>query len=196
MNNLVIEMNKIIKKIFIGLIAGIIIVSLIGCNILLARSSEVVERVSDGDTLVLRSANDQKLTIRFACVDAPEIPHSNKEKNRKRVRDINQFSWGIKAKTRVKQLVKQSGDRVKLNIIDSDSYGRKLAEVRLTDDTLIQQVLLKEGLAKVYLPYLNKCPSQDILRKAQTEAQQQNIGIWGDKKFIDPWKYRQMSRPN
>jgi micrococcal nuclease len=196
MKNLVIKMNTIIKKIVIGLIAGIVIFSLMGCDILLARSGEVVERVIDGDTLLLRGANDQKLTVRFACVDAPEIPHSSKEKNSKRVRDVNQFIWGAKAKTRVQELVKQSGDRVNLNIIENDPYGRKLAEVRLKDDTFIQQVLLKEGLAKVYPLYLNKCPSKDIFRQAEAQAQKQKIGVWSDKKFIDPWKYRQLSKPN
>lgn len=191
-----IEMNKLIKKIIIALSAVLIVVSLMECNILFAGSGEVVERVSDGDTLVLRGADNQKFTVRFACVDAPEIPHTNKEKNSRRVRDINQFNWGVKAQIRVQELVKQSGDRVKLDIIESDRYGRKLAEVRLKNGTFIQQVLLEEGLAKVYRPYLSKCPSKDIIQQAEAQAQQQKLGVWNDRKFVDPWEYRKFRKAN
>jgi endonuclease YncB( thermonuclease family) len=107
---------------------------------------------------------------------------------------VNQFAWGVKAKTRIEELIKQTDNRVKLNITDSDSYGRKIAEVRLKDGTFLQQVLLKEGLAKVYHPYLNKCPSQNILQQAEAEARQQRIGIWGDSKFVNPWNYRQANK--
>ncbi|GCL36146.1 thermonuclease family protein [Anabaena aphanizomenioides LEGE 00250] len=189
-------MNKLIKKIIIGLSAVLIVVSLMEYNILFAGSGEVVERVSDGDTLVLRGADNQKFTVRLACVDAPEIPHTNKEKNSRRVRDINQFNWGVKAQIRVQELVKQSGDRVKLDIIESDRYGRKLAEVRLKNGTFIQQVLLEEGLAKVYRPYLTKCPSKDIIQQAEAQAQQQKLGVWNDRKFVDPWEYRKFRKAN
>lgn len=190
------EMDKLIKKIVIALSAVIIVVSLMEYNILFAGSGEVVERVSDGDTLVLRGGDNQKFTVRFACVDAPEIPHTNKEKNSRRVRDINQFNWGVKAQIRVKELVKQSGDRVQLDIIESDRYGRKLAEVRLKNGTFIQQVLLEEGLAKVYRPYLSKCPSKDIIQQAEAQAQQQKLGVWNDRKFVDPWEYRKFRKAN
>ncbi|MFM2060575.1 MAG: hypothetical protein RLZZ507_245 [Cyanobacteriota bacterium] len=194
MNSVVVKMNQLIKQVLIWLGAVIIIVSLMGCDLLFAGSGELVERVSDGDTLVLRDAENQKFTVRLACVDAPEIAHSNKEKNSKRVRDINQFSWGVKAQTRVEEMVKQSGDSVKLDIIESDRYGRKVAEVRLKNGTFVQQVLLQEGLAKVYHPYLSKCPSKDLLQQTEAQAQQQKIGIWNDQKFVDPWEYRKLSK--
>ncbi|WP_413173316.1 thermonuclease family protein [Anabaena azotica] len=187
-------MNKLTKQIIIWLGTGIIVLSLMGCNRLFPPAGDIVERVSDGDTLVLKGADGKKFTVRFACVDTPEVPHSKKEKSSKRVRDVNQFSWGVKAQTRVEELVKQSGDRVKLNIIESDRYGRKVAEVRLKDGAFVQQVLLQEGLAKVYRPYLSKCPSKDIVQQAEAQAQQQKIGIWSDAKFVDPWNYRKVNK--
>lgn len=189
-------MNKLITKVLMKLSLVIIIFILIGCNSLFSGTGHIVERVSDGDTLVLRDADDQKFTVRFACVDAPEIPHTNKEKNSRRVRDKNQFSWGVKAQARLQELIKQGGDRVKLDIIESDQYGRKVAEVRLKDGTFLQQVLLQEGLAKVYRSYLRKCPSKDILQQTEAQAQQQNVGVWNDKKFVDPWEYRKLSKVN
>jgi micrococcal nuclease len=103
---------------------------------------------------------------------------------------MNQFAWGIQAQTRIEKLIKEANNRVKLNITDSDRYGRKVAEVRLANGTFLQQILLQEGLAKVYRPYLNKCPSRDILQQIEAQAKQQKLGIWGDRKFVDPWDYR------
>ncbi|MBD2346392.1 thermonuclease family protein [Anabaena subtropica] len=187
-------MNKLIKRVLILLSLGIILLCLMGCDNFFGASGDSVERVSDGDTLVVKDAKGNKVTIRFACMDAPEIAHSRKEKQSKRTSDRNQFSWGIKAQERVQQLVKQGGDLVTLNITDSDRYGRKVAEVRLKDGTFVQQVLLQEGLAKVYRPYLNRCPSKEIVQQAEAKAQQQQLGIWGDPQFVNPWEYRRFNK--
>ncbi|WP_353929438.1 thermonuclease family protein [Okeanomitos corallinicola TIOX110] len=189
-------MNQHIVKFLTKTGIVLIVISLIGCDNFFSSPSNIVERVSDGDTISVRDTDNQKFTVRFACVDAPEIPHTNKEKNSRRVRDKNQFSWGLKAQKRLTELVKQGGDRVNLDIIENDQYGRKVAEVRLKDGTFIQQVLLKEGLVKVYRTYLNKCPSKDILQQAETQAKQQKVGVWSDKKFVDPWEYRKLSKVN
>lgn len=179
-------MNKLVKQGLIGLGVAIIAVNLVAFT----PSGDLVQRVSDGDTLVLKTVDGAKITVRFACVDAPEIPHSQREKNSKITQDVNQFAWGIQAQTRIEKLIKEADNRVKLNITDSDRYGRKVAEVRLANGTFLQQILLQEGLAKVYRPYLNKCPSKDILQQAEAQAKQQKLGIWGDREFVDPWDYR------
>lgn len=189
-------MKKLAKHILIWLGVSIIILGLMGCEGLFGSSFDLVERVSDGDTLAVKDSQGNKFSVRFACMDAPEIAHSNKEKNSTSPSDRNQFSWGEKAQQRVQQLVHQAGDRVKLNITDSDRYGRKVAEIRLKDGTFVQQVLLQEGLAKVYRPYLNKCPSKDLVQQAEAQAQQQKLGIWGDAKFINPWEYRSLYKSN
>ncbi|MBD2138766.1 thermonuclease family protein [Anabaena sp. FACHB-1237] len=183
-------MNKLVRKTLIYLGVGLMIFGLMACNQVLSNSGDMVEKVSDGDTIVVTDSQGQKITVRFACVDAPEIPHSQKEKTSKRLKDVNQFSWGLRAQVRVEKLVKESKNHVILNITDSDRYHRKVAEVRLQNGTLIQEVLLKEGLTKVYPPYLNKCPSKDVILAAQAQAQQQKRGIWDDPEFIDPWKFR------
>lgn len=184
-------MNKF-KKLFAWFCTAMLILCLMGCDRLFPPSGDVVERISDGDTLTVKDAKGNKITVRFACMDAPEVPHSKKERESNRAIDRNQFSWGIKAEERVQELVKKSGDRVKLNITDSDRYGRKVAEIRLKDGTFVQQVLLREGLAKAYRPYLNKCPSRDLVEQAEAEAKQQKRGVWSDAKFVNPWEYRSL----
>ncbi|MBW4564510.1 MAG: thermonuclease family protein [Mojavia pulchra JT2-VF2] len=189
-------MRKLNKQVFIWLCAAIIIFGLMGCDRFFGAKGDVVERVSDGDTLTVKDAQGNKFSVRFACMDAPEIPHTNKEKQSKRASDRNQFTWGAKAQERLQELVRQGGDRVTLNITDSDRYGRKVAEVRLNNGTFVQQVLLREGLAKVYRPYLNKCPSKELVQQAEAEAQQQKRGVWGDANFTNPWEYRSFNKRN
>ncbi len=179
------------KQVLLWLCAATLIFGLIGCDRIFP-SGDLVERVSDGDTLAVKDAKGNKVNVRFACVDAPEIPHSRKEKQSKSSQIRNQFDWGAKAQERVEQLVKQGGDRVKLNITDSDRYGRKVAEIRLPDGTFIQEVLVREGLALVYRPYLNKCPSKDIIEQAETQAKNSRRGVWSDSKFVKPWEYRSL----
>ncbi|MBW4613872.1 MAG: thermonuclease family protein [Desmonostoc vinosum HA7617-LM4] len=187
-------MEKLTKQTHFWLYAIIFCLALAGCDRLSSASGNTVERVSDGDTLVVKDANNKNLTVRFACIDAPEIAHSNKERQSRRTSDRNQFNWGVKAQERVEELVRQGGDRVTLNVTDSDRYGRKIAEIRLRDGTFIQQVLVQEGLAKVYRPYLNKCPSRDVVQQAEAEARQQRMGVWGDRKFVNPWEYRSVNK--
>jgi micrococcal nuclease len=170
-----------------------IILGLMGCDKLFPASGDLVEKISDGDTLAVKDAKGKEVRVRFACMDAPEIPHTTKERQSKKASDRNQFEWGAKAQERLEQLVKKSGLRVTLNITDSDRYGRQVAEIRLKDGTFVQQVLIREGLAKVYRPYLNKCPSRDLVEQAEAEAKQKRLGVWSDAKFVNPWEWRSLN---
>ena len=154
----------------------------------------LVKRVSDGDTIAVTDARGGDIKVRFACVDSPEVAHSTKERNSKKAVDRDQFKWGVKAKDRVKQLIDQGGDRVSLKITDSDRYGRKVGEVRLSDGTFIQEVLIREGLALVYRHYLRDCPSAALVEQAEAEAKKQRRGVWSDSKFVQPWEYRSRNR--
>ncbi|MBD2576841.1 thermonuclease family protein [Oscillatoria sp. FACHB-1406] len=171
-----------------------LVLSLVGtCFLLLSSgcdSGQVVERVSDGDTLAVLEPGGQKITVRFACVDAPEVPHSAKERSSKRAVDVNQFKWGSRAQQRVEELLKTSDNRIVLTITDSDRYGRKVAEVRTKDGVFIQEVLTKEGLALAYRPYFKDCPSSAAIEQAETEAKSRRRGVWSDSKFTSPWEYR------
>ncbi|BAZ68210.1 nuclease [Fischerella sp. NIES-4106] len=182
---------KITKKTLLWLCVAILFFAVMGCDHLFP-SGDVVERVSDGDTLRIKDTKGNEFTVRFACVDAPEIPHSTKERQSKAASDRNQFTWGTKAQSRVQELVNQGSDRVQLTITDSDRYGRKVAEVRLRNGTFIQEMLVRQGLALVYRPYLNKCPSKEIIQQAEIEAKANRRGVWSDTKFVKPWEYRSL----
>ena len=79
-----------------------------------------------------------------------------------------------------------------LNVVDSDRYGRKVAQVRLPDGTLVQQTLVGEGLAVVYTQFIKNCPDATVVEQAQAQAKQQRVGIWSDSQFVQPseWRHR------
>ncbi len=157
------------------------------------QSNYQVKQVDDGDTITVTDASNQEIRVRFACIDTAEVPHSDTERNSNDPADKNQFIWGNKAKERLESIIKV-GESVKLNIVDTDRYGRKVAEVRLPDDTFIQQILVKEGLAMVYRQYLKNCASAGIVEQAEAEAKQQQLNIWGDSQFTAPWDWRSQKR--
>ncbi|MEG4515391.1 MULTISPECIES: thermonuclease family protein [unclassified Microcoleus] len=167
---------------------------LFGCPQKLAPNNYAVKRVSDGDTLVASDAAGKDIKVRFACVDAPEIPHKPAEKNSPNSAQKNQFKWGNLAHQRMQQLVKQGGDRVVLTVTDTDRYGRKVSEVRLPNGTFAQEVLIREGLAMVYRPYLKNCPSASVLEQGEAEAKKNRRGVWGDSKFVPAWEFRKSDK--
>ena len=173
-----------------SLCAAIVLLLLFGCPQKLAPNNYPVKRVSDGDTLVATDSAGKDIKVRFACIDAPEVAHTNAEKNSKASAKKNQFKWGNLAHQRMQQLVKQGGGRVVLTVTDTDRYGRKVSEVRLPNGTLAQEVLIREGLAMVYRPYLKNCPSASVLEQAEAEAKKNRRGVWGDSKFVPAWKFR------
>ncbi|MGL5063270.1 MAG: thermonuclease family protein [Microcoleus sp.] len=180
-----IKLSRTIKN-----FSAILLLLIFGCQQKLAPNNYAVKRISDGDTMVASDAAGKEIKVRFACVDAPEVPHSNNDKNSKKAADKNQFKWGRQAQQRVEQLVKQGGDRIVLTVTDTDRYGRQISEIRLPDGTLIQEVLAREGLAMVYRPYLKNCPSSNAIQEAEAEAKKNRRGIWGDSKFVPAWEFR------
>ncbi len=173
-----------------SLSAAIMLLLLFGCPQKLAANNYAVKRVSDGDTLVASDSAGKEIKVRFACVDAPEVAHTNAEKNSKASALKNQFKWGNQALQRTEQLVKQGGGRVVLTVTDTDRYGRQVSEIRLPNGTFVQEVLTREGLAMVYRPYLKNCPSASVLEQAEAEAKKSRRGVWGDSKFVPAWDFR------
>lgn len=181
--------------VMILLLTGLAVtIALGGCEGFWKDNSYTVRNVSDGDTIAVTDPQGTKATVRFACVDAPEVPHTNKEKQSRKAIDKNQFEWGIAAQQRLQDLIQQGDNRVVLTVTDKDRYGRMVSEVRLRNQTLVQEVLVREGLSLIYRPYLKNCPSAEILQQAEAEAKQAKRGIWKDKKFTEPWEYRRLSK--
>jgi endonuclease YncB( thermonuclease family) len=133
--------------------------------------------VGDGDTLrVTQGGNAAPLTIRLACIDAPEM---------------SQGTYGPQASQRLKQLL-PIGQVVSLKIGDTDRYGRKVAEVTRNGLNVNRQ-MVAEGQAVVYHQYLSTCSQavQQQLLQAESAAKQQRLGFWQQTNPILPAVYRQ-----
>ncbi|MCC3600099.1 thermonuclease family protein [Microcoleus sp. PH2017_26_ELK_O_A] len=128
--------------------------------------------VGDGDTLNVRNASGQSVTVRLACIDAPERNQPGGQESARRLSELL-----------------SRGTAVKVVAVDKDRYGRTVGVVFRGRN--INQQLVQEGQAWVYEEYLNNCPSSaSDLRQAQNAARQQGRGLWAQANPCAPWDYR------
>lgn len=139
----------------------------------LPASAEILEgfvyKVVDGDTFHFRD-QDRVYRIRLSEIDTPEM---------------NQ-PWGIEARSAL--VSKVSNVLLKVNVVDTDRYGRKVAKVWFGRQ-YINRELVREGHAWVYERYL----SDKTLLLDQAKAKEEAIGLWQVSDPIPPWQWR-MSR--
>jgi micrococcal nuclease len=123
-----------------------------------------VEKVVDGDSIeaVVMGARQQ---IRLIGIDAPEL---------------KQRPWGRKAKKYLEELVAASGWEVGIeyDVERRDQYNRVLAYLWTRDGRMINEEMLRSGLA-VLLTIPPNIRHIDRLRASQVIARENKIGIWG-----------------
>jgi endonuclease YncB( thermonuclease family) len=130
--------------------------------------------IHDGDTLQVRSSKGKILKVRFACVDAPELKQPLGEESRNYLRS----------------LVNRGGNKVKVQAITVDRYGRTVAQL-WNNQGLIQSQMVIAGMAYGYDQYKKDCPNWEAIESTQAQAQEAKLGVWklqgGGQR---PWKYR------
>jgi endonuclease YncB( thermonuclease family) len=138
----------------------------------------VPNSVHDGDTLRVRSPDGQVLKVRFACIDAPELKQPLGEESRNYLRSI----------------INKGNNKVKLQPITTDRYGRTVAQL-WNGNGLIQSQMAIAGMAYGYEQYKKDCPNWPAIESTQAQAQEAKIGVW---KLQDggqrPWDYRKSNR--
>ncbi len=131
-----------------------------------------VLNVIDGDTVIIDDARGSR--VRYLGIDTPEIAYQGSpgDPMSEEARDYN-----IK-------LVQ--GKRVKLEFDKEkyDVYGRILAYVYI-DDLLVNEELLKEGLATVLIIEPNGMHSEIVLDALQ-QAKKDKKGMWGELTTLIP----------
>ena len=140
------------------------------------KAAQIVS-VGDGDTVRVSDGNRQ-ITVRLACIDAPET---------------SQRPWGARSKAFLKQLT-PVGSEVTLRVQTTDRYGRTVAEL-LNRRGNVNQLMVGAGQAFAYRQYLRQCDSQRYLQ-LENEAQRQGTGVWsvGPSGITRPWEYRRGRR--
>lgn len=127
-----------------------------------------VDRVIDGDTLVIRY-QDKLYTVRLIGVDTPETVNPNKPVQ----------YYGKEASDYLKSLL--TGKQVSLEFDGNrlDKYGRLLAYVYLGDTMVNREILrLGYGYAYTWFPFSRK----DEFVALEASARQAKVGLWADSK--------------
>lgn len=122
----------------------------------------------DGDTAKF-DMNGEIIKVRFLAVDTPESVHPTKEVQ----------AYGVEASNFTKEKLKNA-KTIELefdnNSDKTDKYGRYLAWIWV-DGELLQDLLVKEGLAKVAYLYADY-KYTNILQESEKIAKEDKIGIW------------------
>jgi endonuclease YncB( thermonuclease family) len=140
-----------------------------------------VIRVADGDTITV-TRGSVKEKIRFCGIDAPEVKHGDEPGQ----------PLGQESKANLQRLIDEAGKIVQLEVIESDRYGRQVAEV-FAVGKFLQEEQVKAGLAYHYARYSNNCSHRDAIVSAQAIAQSNRAGVWGGD-YQKPWDYRKSLR--
>jgi endonuclease YncB( thermonuclease family) len=135
--------------------------------------------VHDGDTLRVRSPKGEVLKVRFACVDAPELSQQMGEESRNYLRS----------------LINEAGGKVKLQVIETDRYGRSVAEL-WTKKGLLQSQMTASGMAFAYDQYSKNCPNWDAVKSSEKTAIEYKLGVWRSPNFQRPWDWRKANKNN
>jgi micrococcal nuclease len=127
-----------------------------------------LENAVDGDTIEILY-NGKSESVRFLLVDTPETSHPR----------LGKQPFGEEAKAFTAQIV-QNANELELEFDigpQRDKYGRLLAYI-YADGKMVQEELLKQGLARVAYIYPPSTRYVDPFRALQEQAQQAGIGIW------------------
>jgi len=164
----IIEMVKNMKK-NICIIIGLL---LLFPTIVNAESKEVtLAKCVDGDTARFNIDGKVKST-RFLAIDTPESVHP-KKKPEKYGKEASNYTCNQLKKAR--KIVLEYDD----NSTKTDKYDRALAWV-FVDGKLLQQLLVREGYAKVTYLY-GDYKYTDLLKKEEQKAKSNKLKIWSNK---------------
>jgi micrococcal nuclease len=126
-----------------------------------------VERVVDGDTLVVRR-DGQRLRVRLVGIDTPESVKP----------DTPVACFGKEASALTRGLVQGKAVRAAYEVERTDAYGRELWDVWLQDGRLLQGVLVASGVARAY-PFKPNTVHAQALTDLMRAAHDARVGLWG-----------------
>ena len=139
-----------------------------------ADSCKVID-VIDGDTFTCFTDENDLLKVRLAEIDAPEL---------------NQ-PYGEHSKQSLSKLI--SSEMVRLDITDTDSYGRSVGRVKRSDGIDVNAEQLRAGAAWVYRKHLE----DKSLLVLEAKAKNDQRGLWSlpTTDQTPPWEWRKGDHP-
>lgn len=134
----------------------------------------LVTRVIDGDTIEVAGLG----RVRLLGIDAPEMGGPFERP----------APFALEARDALQALVFHRWARFECDGDRDDSYGRRLAYVRLETGELVNVRMVRDGLARVSAR--RRLLRWDELRSAETEARMRRRGMWGDRPRVPPESHR------
>lgn len=135
-------------------------------------TGEVI-RVQEGDTLTVKTGRDKLYKVRLSNIDSPEIGQPFGRPARRLATDL-----ALKKKVRV-------------NYTFKDKYNRLIGEVFLPDGKLLNEEMIKAGLA---WHYRVKNPHSTVLESLEYKAWKKKLGLWIQDSPVPPWVFRRETR--
>jgi micrococcal nuclease len=137
--------------------------------------------VDDGDTVIVLLADNSKLKVRLASIDAPEVSHTNHETGR-----IGQ-PYSDNSKRFLESLV--HGRQVIADCPEQDKYGRSICTLTV-GGVNVNAEMVRNGWA-----WANTANSGRYLRDRtfvglQEEARLARKGLWQGRQPVEPWEWR------
>lgn len=130
--------------------------------------------VHDGDTLEISGIGD----VRLIGIDTPERKHSKRDRylEKQGIPASRQREIYLAAKQYNIEHTKGQNVTLVLDHPHRDSYDRLLAYLYLEDGSLLNQVLLEQGLAVVYRRFTFKFKEEFLA--AEERARRDRKGLW------------------
>jgi endonuclease YncB( thermonuclease family) len=136
-----------------------------------------VERVLDGDSLLLRDGRQ----VRLIGINAPELGHTCHPGSRSGCLPTPDQPLARAARHRLAQLTEGKRVRLEPGREERDRHGRTLAHVYV-GETSVEEILLREGLAwQVAIP--PNVAHVAKLRAAEAEARRDRRGVWSETAY-------------
>ena len=138
--------------------------------------SAKVIRIMDGDTMEVLYQNTP-IKIRLAHIDCPEKRGSQ--------------PFGNNAKIALSNLC--FGQQVKVYGEKYDRYKRLIAVVANQNKQIVNQEMIKQGMAW----HFKKYSSNPLYAQLEISARKRKIGLWSDAHPVAPWEWRKpKNRPS
>lgn len=181
------HIKKVFLTVFITVTSLLLFISLLPAKSPIRIVEGIVVKVTDGDTIKVKTPEGTMLKVRLYGIDAPET-----EKYSRRTGRISKAGqpYGEEAYRALESKV--LGKKAKVDIIDIDRYKRMVGIVYL-DSRNINLDMVKEGWAWAYREYLQRPYASEYL-DAEKEARAKKLGLWKQANPQPPWEFRRLMR--
>lgn len=141
-----------------------------------------VERVEDGDTVWLRVEGGERVKVRLASIDAPEIAHTSREEGR-----VGQ-PYGEASQRLLQRLVQ--GQVVVADCPEYDGrYNRPVCALSV-EGVSVNAEMVRRGMAWANTSAKGRYLRDRSLLDLQSEARRKGLGLWAEPNPVPPWEWR------